>query len=66
MAVPLVPRGLKLLSVPPVTLMSASAKLVLGSLKVKVMVSVPPVVKLPVPARAMAMVGGVLSGWVVS
>ena len=61
-AVPLVDRGVKLLRVPPVTEMSLGAKVVLASLKVKVMVSL--LLSVPLPLRVMAMVGGVVSAWV--
>ena len=63
--VPLVATGVKLLRVPPVTSMSDSSKVALGSLSVKVMVSVLPVARLPVPARATMTVGAVVSGLVV-
>ena len=62
-AVPLLGRGVKLLSVPPVTTMSPGAKVVLASDKVKVMVSL--LLSVPVPLRAMAMVGGVVSAGMV-
>ena len=64
-AVPLVLTGLKLLSSPPSTSMSSREKLVLASLRVKVMVSLlcTPT-RVPLPLRVMAMVGGVVSLWV--
>ena len=48
-----------MLRVPPVTVTSPPAKVVLASLRVKVMVSGP--VMLPLPERVTAMVGGVVS-----
>ena len=61
MAVPELATGRKLVRVPPATSMSARLKLVLGSLRVKLMVSVLPMAKVPVPARATMTVGGVMS-----
>ena len=58
---PLVVKGAKLDSVPPDTSMSDRLKVVEASLSTKVMVSLPPCVKLPVPARLTATVGGVVS-----
>ena len=60
-ASPLLPTGAKLLNSPPVTVMSWMAKSLLASLRVKVMVSVLPVAKVPVPTRVTMTVGGVVS-----
>ena len=57
--VPVPGTAAKLLRLPPSTTMSPRAKVVLASLRVKVMVSV--VVSVPVPLRVMAMVGGKVS-----
>ena len=51
---------MKLLRVPPTTSTSLAIKLVLGSERVKVMVSLP--VTTPLPWRARAMVGALVSG----
>ena len=56
---PLVGTGVKLLSVPPVTVTSAWLKVVLASDSVKVIVSL--LVSVPLPMRAIAIVGAVVS-----
>ena len=62
---PLDRTGVKLVSVPPTTSTSAWLKVVLVSLSVKVIWSLPPAVKTPVPLRAMAITGEVVSAGMV-
>ena len=61
MALPLEATGVKPLRVPPITSTSSALKVLLASLRVKVRVSVLPVLSVSVPARATMMLGAVLS-----
>ena len=64
-ALPLLATGAKPESVPPVTTMSDRSKFLEASDRTMLMTSLPPAVRLPVPVRDRATVGGVVSGVVV-
>ena len=59
---PLESTGAKLVSVPPTTSTSARLKVVLASDRTKVISSLPPAARLPLPWRLSAILGAVVSG----